>query len=213
MESHQGDVRTIWIRSPVTCASVVHSTWCSWAMWQTYAPTFNKWHKNKKKKNKKVTLHMLPRDAMRGGGLTSWYARVVVRINDNFFGMRESNVTIRSEIWTTHIRSLGFRDIRECVTLRGLILWSLGCMWWGGCHLMIDVPCFSNFHDIIHHYGSSPLVLRILENYSPLILGPTWVLFTLRGWRDMWGFFKSLDLVLKKNFPSFFLGLLKSVAC
>ena len=132
------------------------------------------------------------------------WLHVVVRINDNFCGMRESNVTIRSEIWTTHIRSLGFQDIRECVTLRGVDIMEFRVHVVGGCHLMIDVPCFSNFHDIIHQYGSSPLVLRILENYSPLILGPTWVLFTLRGWQDMWGFFKSLDLVLKRTFRASF---------
>jgi hypothetical protein len=42
--------------------------------------------------------------------------------------IRERNVTIRSEILTTNICSLGFRDIRECVTLWGLILWGLGCI-------------------------------------------------------------------------------------
>ena len=41
--------------------------------------TFNKWHEKEKKK-KKVTLHMLTHDAMRGCGLTS----LVVCINDNF---------------------------------------------------------------------------------------------------------------------------------
>ena len=28
--------------------------------------------------------------------------------------MRERNVTIRSKIWTTNIRSLGFQDTKEC---------------------------------------------------------------------------------------------------
>ena len=37
------------------------------------------------------------------------------------------NVTIRSEIWTTNIGSLGFQDIREWVILSRLILRSLGC--------------------------------------------------------------------------------------
>ena len=37
-------------------------------------------------------------------------------------------MTIRSEIWTTNIRSLGFRDIGECLTLWKLILRSLGCI-------------------------------------------------------------------------------------
>jgi hypothetical protein len=120
MEWHKGDVKTTWICSPITYASVVHSTWPSLAMWWTHAPTFNKWHK---RKNKKVTLDMLTHGAMWGCGLTS----LVVYINDNFRGIRERNVTIRSEIWTTNIRSLGFRDIREWVTSWRLILWSLGC--------------------------------------------------------------------------------------
>ena len=67
MESHIGDMRTLQIRSPITYNSMVHSTWPSGAMWQTHAPTFNKWHKKKTKKNmnKKVTLHMLTHGAMR----------------------------------------------------------------------------------------------------------------------------------------------------
>jgi hypothetical protein len=114
------------IRSHVTYASVVHSTWPSRAMWRTHAPTFNKWHKKKTKnrKKKKVTLHMLTHGAMQGCGLTSW----VVCINDKFRDIRERNVTIRIEISTTDIHPLGFQDIRECVTLWGLILWSLGCI-------------------------------------------------------------------------------------
>jgi hypothetical protein len=87
-------------------------------MCQTHAPTFNKWHQKKK------TLHMLTQGAMRGCELTSW----VVCITDKSRDIRERNVTIRSEIGTTNIRSLGFRDTRECVTLWGLILWSLGCV-------------------------------------------------------------------------------------
>jgi hypothetical protein len=79
---------------------------------------------NNNDKNKKVTFHMLTHGAMRGCGLTSW----VVCMNDKFCDIRERNVTIRSEIWTTKIYSLGFRDIRECVTLWGLILRSLGCI-------------------------------------------------------------------------------------
>ena len=123
MEWHKGDVRTSWIRSLVTYASVVHSTWFSHVMRRTHAPTFNKWHKKKKNKNKKVTLHMLTHGAMRGCGLTSW----VVCINDKFCDIRERNVIIRSEIWPTNVRSLGFQDIREHVTLWRLILQSLGC--------------------------------------------------------------------------------------
>ena len=92
-------------------------------MWHMHAPTFNKWHKNKNK-NKMVTLHILTHDAMRRCGLTS----LMVCINDNFCNIRERNVTIRSEIWTTNIKSLGFWNIREWVTLRALILQSLGCI-------------------------------------------------------------------------------------
>ena len=125
-------MRTIWIRSPVTYASVVHSTWPSWAMWRTHAPTFNKWQKTKKKKK---TLHMLTHDTMRGCGLTSW----VICINDKFCDIREKNVRIRSEIWTTNTRSPGFQDIRECITLWGLILRSLGCsVVWRGVVVMYN---------------------------------------------------------------------------
>jgi hypothetical protein len=109
----------------VTPPCVVHSTWSSQAMWQMHAPTFNKWHKKNKKtnKNKKVTLHMLTHSAMQGCGLTS----LVVCINDKVYDIREGNVTIRSEISIMNVCSLGFQDIRECVTLWRLILWSLGC--------------------------------------------------------------------------------------
>ena len=91
-------------------------------MWRMHAPTFNKWHKKKKKK-KKVTLYMSTHGATWGCGLTS----LVACINDNFCDIREKNIIIRSEIWTTNIRSLGFQDIRECVTLWGLILRSSRC--------------------------------------------------------------------------------------
>ena len=73
------------MRSPATYISVVHFTWPSQVMWRTHAPTFKK---------KKKTLHMLTHGAMLGCGLTS----CVVCINDNFFDIRERNVTIRSEI-------------------------------------------------------------------------------------------------------------------
>ena len=64
----------------VVWCGVVHSTWPSHVMWQMHAPTFNKWHKENKKKNKnkKVTLHILTHGAMQRYGLTSW----VVCIND-----------------------------------------------------------------------------------------------------------------------------------
>jgi hypothetical protein len=61
---------------------------------------------------------MLTHGTMRGCGLTYW----VVCINDKFSDIRERNVTIRSEIRTTNIRSVGFRDIRKCVTLWRLIV-------------------------------------------------------------------------------------------
>ena len=74
---------------------VVHSTWPSWAMWNMHAPTFNKWHKKKKKnQNKKVALHVSTHGAMRGCGLTS----LVVCTNDKICDIRERNVIIRTEI-------------------------------------------------------------------------------------------------------------------
>jgi hypothetical protein len=82
----------------------------------------NEWHKERKK-NKKVTLHRFTHGTMWGCGLTSW----VVCINDKFYDIREKNMTIRCEIWTTNIRSLGFQDIRDWVTLWRLILRGLGC--------------------------------------------------------------------------------------
>ena len=125
MECHKGDVRTIWIRSPVTYISVVHSIWSSRAMWRTRALTFNKWHKKKKKTH----------GAIRGCGLAYW----VVYIYDKFRDMRERNVTIRSEIWTAENRSLGFWDIRECVTIRRLISRSLGCIVYEEHHYCINI--------------------------------------------------------------------------
>ena len=94
-------------------------------MWHMHASTFDKWHKKNKTKNKskKVTLHILIDGAMRGCGLTS----LVFRINDKICDLRERDVTIRSELWTTNIRSPWFWVIREWVTLWGLILQSLGC--------------------------------------------------------------------------------------
>ena len=76
---------------------------------------------DRKKKKKKKTLHMLTHGAMRGCGLTSY----MVCINDKFCDTRERNVTMRSEIWTTNIRSLGVQGIRECMPLWRLIVWSL----------------------------------------------------------------------------------------
>ena len=42
--------------------------------------------------------------------------------NHKFCDVRERNVTIRNEICTMNIRSLGLRDIRESVTLWKLIV-------------------------------------------------------------------------------------------
>jgi hypothetical protein len=77
-----------------------------------------------RRRRRRLTFHMLTHGAMWGWGLTS----LMVCINDKVSDIRERNVTIRSEILTMHVRSLGFRVIRECVTLWRLILWSLGCM-------------------------------------------------------------------------------------
>jgi hypothetical protein len=63
-------------------------------MWQMHAPTFNKWHKKKKKENEKVTLHMPTHGAMQGCGSTSWVVCIIEKNCD----IRERNVTIRSEI-------------------------------------------------------------------------------------------------------------------
>jgi hypothetical protein len=61
----------------------------------THAPTFNKWHKKKKKnKNKKTTLHMLTR----GTNVRVWFDFLGVCIIDKFCDTREKNVTIRDEI-------------------------------------------------------------------------------------------------------------------
>ena len=112
------------IHSPLTSVGVVHSTWPSHATWHMHAPTFNKWQKKNKNKNEKVTLHLiLTHGAMRGCGLTS----LVICINDKIHDIRERNTRIKSEIWTTNIRSPSVRDIREWVVLWGLILRSLGC--------------------------------------------------------------------------------------
>jgi hypothetical protein len=62
-----------------------------------------------KNKNKKVTLHMLTHDSMRGYGSTS----LVVCINDKFCDIRERTVTTRSEIWTTHIVPQGVRILEN----------------------------------------------------------------------------------------------------
>ena len=107
----------IWISSHLRWCGEL--TWPSRVMWHMHSPTFNKWQKKKKKK----TLHILTHGTMCGCGLTS----LVVYINDPIRDIEERNLTIRSEICSMHIRSLGFQDIRECVMLWKLILRSLGC--------------------------------------------------------------------------------------
>ena len=44
----------IQIHSPLTSVGAVHSTLPSRAMWHMHAPTFNKWHRKKKEKEKDV---------------------------------------------------------------------------------------------------------------------------------------------------------------
>ena len=51
---------------------------------------------------------MLTHGAIQGCGLAS----LVVCTNDKFCDIRERNVTIRSEIRTMNMHSLGFQDIR-----------------------------------------------------------------------------------------------------
>ena len=54
--------------------------------------------------------------AMQGCRLTS----LVACINDEFRDIRERKMTIKNEIWTTHICSLGIQDFREWVALWGV---------------------------------------------------------------------------------------------
>ena len=72
---------------------------------------------------KKVTLHTLTYGAIQGCSSTS----LLICVNDKIRDIRERNVTIRSEISTTNIRSLGFWDIREWMILWRLVLRSLRC--------------------------------------------------------------------------------------
>ena len=109
------------IRSPVTYTSVVHSTWpftrqCGGSMHQ---------HSTSGRRRSRIRSRHSTcwYDEMWGCKLTSW----VVCINDKFRDIRERNVIIRRDIWTTNIPSLGFWDIREYVTLWRLILHNLGC--------------------------------------------------------------------------------------
>jgi hypothetical protein len=94
-------------------------------------------------KKKKKLVHMLTHGAMQRCGLVY----VINSINDKFRDIRQRKVTTRREILTTNIHSLGFRDIRERVTLWGLILRSLGCiaiavvMWQSLLTRYVPVPC------------------------------------------------------------------------
>ena len=54
-----------------------------------HAPTFNKWHKKKKK-----TLHILTHGIMQDCGLTY----LMVYMNDQIRDTRERNMTIKNEI-------------------------------------------------------------------------------------------------------------------
>ena len=51
-----------------------------------------------------------------GAGWLLWWFEIDGRFRD----IRERNVTIRSEVWTANICSLGFWDVRECVALWGV---------------------------------------------------------------------------------------------
>ena len=68
--------------------------------------------------------HVLTCGATRRCGLTS----LVVCINKKICDIRERNVTIWIKIATMNICSLGYRNIRECLTLWRLVLRSLGCI-------------------------------------------------------------------------------------
>ena len=59
-----------------------------------------------------------------GVGWLLWWFALMAKPCD----IRERNVTIKSENWTTNICSLGFWNIRERVTFWSVILQSLGCI-------------------------------------------------------------------------------------
>ena len=52
---------------------------------------------------------------------------LVVYFNVKLRDIWEGNMTIRSEIWTEDIHPLGFQDIREGITFKGLVLRNLKC--------------------------------------------------------------------------------------
>ena len=53
-----------------------------------------------------------------------WFASIEIK---NTCDIRERNVTMRKEIQTKKIRSLGFWDIKEWMVLWKMILWNLRC--------------------------------------------------------------------------------------
>jgi hypothetical protein len=121
IEEHKGDVRTIWVHSPITYASVAHSTRPSRAMWQTHAPNIQQ----EAEEEKEDTPHV---DTWRN--VKVWV--------DFFSGLHQWQIPwykkkkYDNKEWdlnTTSIRSLGFCDIKECVTLWRSILWSFGCVY------------------------------------------------------------------------------------
>ena len=101
--SWRSHVITIWLPIHLSLASAQPTFFplgfpgqCDKSMHQQ----FNKW---KKKKKKKTTLHILTLSTMQGvGWLLWWFALWQNR------DLSERNVTIRSEIWTMNICSLGF---------------------------------------------------------------------------------------------------------
>ena len=64
---------------------------------------------------------------------------LVVYFYVNTRDIREEYMTTRSELYTEDIRSLGFRDVREGVTWRRLILWSLE-------YIVLDDPNLDKIH-------------------------------------------------------------------
>jgi hypothetical protein len=90
-------------------------------VWHMHAPTFNKWHKKNKNKNKKVTLHKLTHGVMWGCGLTS----LVVCINDKIRDIREKCDNKEQDLNYGHPFPRVW-DIREWMTLWRLILHSVG---------------------------------------------------------------------------------------
>ena len=108
------DTMKFWIHYSLNSVGVVHSTWPSRAMQCGICMhqhstcrriRIRRWHS--------TYWHMAQCEGC-------WLTSLTACINDKIRDIRERNVTIRSEIWTTNIRSLGFRDIREWVILWGV---------------------------------------------------------------------------------------------